>query len=82
VTLDRPLPRAAILWLFVLLPLSIATTMVVVVTIADRLLGDDNLPSSVILVSISVYMLANGVRSILSCVDWFEARYSRERPIG
>ena len=80
--LDEPLPRAAILWLFVLLPLSIATTMAVAVTILDRLMGDDSVPSGVIPVSFSVFLLGTGLRSILSCVDWFEARQARGRSIG
>jgi hypothetical protein len=76
--MDEPLPRAGIFWLFVGLPLAISTLLIILLTFADRYLGEPNRSSSVIMISISVFMLANGLRAILSCVDWFEARMAKK----
>ena len=79
--LDERLPRAGIVWLFVILPLTITSLMVVSATAIGWLLGE-TLPLGVLLVSISASMLAQALRAVLSCIDWFEARAAKKRVHG
>jgi hypothetical protein len=76
VKLGEPLPRAGIITLFVIMPLTIAILMLASAAVIGWLLGE-TLPVGVLLVSISAHMLATGLRAVLSCVDWFEARSAR-----
>ena len=72
--LNKPLPKAGIFYLFVALPIFIACIMAVTATLITRLLGSDFLSGNLIAVALFFFLAGNGLRALLGCVDWFEAR--------
>lgn len=77
--LDEPLPKAAIFHLFVVLPVMMAVFMAIVALAIAAWFDADSVPIGLLLVAMSFAILANGLRALLSCVDWFEARLRKNR---
>ena len=75
--LNKPLPKAGIFYLFVVLPIFIACIMAIAATLITRSMGSDFLSGNLIAVALFFFLAGNGLRAILSCIDWLEARKSK-----
>ncbi|MDL2353573.1 MAG: hypothetical protein QFC78_12100 [Pseudomonadota bacterium] len=75
--IDEPLPKAGIFYLFVGLPIGIASIMAIAAVFISRSLGNETLPGELVPLAVSFMLFSLGLRALLSCIDWVEARKAK-----